>query len=167
MQGVNSNKKTVSVHVVKVRLNTGITGCVCIGCWSSNYLNQFFSAISFPLKLHRVQHFYIRCWNCLFILMQVWPSVPAELCRRPAQFMKQGCCRMAGTPVSSVFYKIVPLSSTLRQMRHLRIVAYVWFEKMPQWAAAALSPQATVAASTTFIWPDRRSQFQNLRFYLV
>ena len=39
--------------------------------------------------------------------LQAWNSVLIELCRTPAQFMKQGRCRMAGAPVSSVFYKIV------------------------------------------------------------
>lgn len=58
--------------------------------------------------------------------LKPWNIVPAQLCRMPAQFMKQGRCRMERAPVCSVFYKMVSFSRTLRQMRHLRIVAYVW-----------------------------------------
>ena len=86
-------------------------------CFADLLYIQFLSV--FTKNAQDVLFLYLTIELSVYFLL-LWKCILVKLSMLAVQLGKQGCWRMAQTPVLSILYKIVSLSQTVRQILFMR-----------------------------------------------
>lgn len=88
-----------------------------LACFADLLYIQFLSV--FTKNAQDVLFLYLTIELSVYFLL-LWKCILVKLSMPAVQLGKQGCWRMAQTPVLSILYKIVSLSQTVRQILFMR-----------------------------------------------